>query len=73
MKVASTTSPASTRSPSLSTVRVPSLATCVIVSVSSSGTTTERSLLKKSPAPMVATRVRESVLQAPMRCGCALA
>ena len=70
MKVASTTSPASTGIDSLSTVTVPSAATCSMRSVSSASMTTDFSLERKSSLPMVATLVFESGDQAPMRCGC---
>ena len=73
MKVPSTTSPASTGIDSLSTVTVPSAATCSMRSVSSASMTTDCSLERKSSLPMVATLVFESADQAPMRCGCALA
>lgn len=72
MNVASTTSPARTGMPSLSTV-VPSGVVRRIVRESSDGRTTDFSFEKKSPAPIVATFVRDSGDQAPMRCGCALA
>ena len=73
MKVPSTTSPASTGIDSLSTVTVPSAATCSMRSVSSDSMTTDFSLERKSSLPIVATLVFESGDQAPMRCGCALA
>ena len=73
MKVPSTTSPASTGSDSLSTVTVPSAATCSMRSVSSASSTTDFSLEKKSSLPIVATLVFESGDQAPIRCGCFLA
>ncbi len=73
MKVASTTSPASTATSSLSTVSVPSVAVCTIERVSASSITTDFSLLRKSSWPIVATSVRDSGLQAPMRCGYFLA
>ena len=41
--------------------------------VSSASSTTDFSLEKKSSLPMVATLVFESLLQAPIRCGCVLA
>ncbi len=69
MTVASTTSPAWTFRPSLSTVVVPSAATWRIVRVSSAGSTTDCSLARKSSPPMVATLVRLSGLQAPIECG----
>ena len=49
MKVASMTSPARTWTPSLSTVTVPSSATCSMRSVSASAITTDCSLRRKSP------------------------
>ena len=39
-------------------------------SVSSASMTTDCSLWRKSPSPMVATLVRESAVQAPIECGC---
>ncbi len=73
MNVASTTSPASTFVSGLSTVTVPSAASCSMRRVSSASMTTDCSLERKSSLPMVATLVLESLLQAPIRCGCALA
>ena len=73
MKVPSMTSPASTGTDCFSTVSVPSTPMCLMVRVSSASMTTDSSLAKKSPAPIVATLVFESLLQAPIRCGCALA
>ncbi len=73
MKVASTTSPARTFTSSLSTVSVPSTPTCTIERVSSASTTTDFSLEKKSPSPIVATLVLDSELQAPIRWGYCLA
>ena len=68
--VPSTTSPARTSTPSLSTVVVPSAATCSIRSSPSASTTAEVSFERKSSAVMCATFVRESLLQAPIECGC---
>ena len=73
MNVPSTTSPASTLTPSLSTVSVPSAATCSMRQGVVGGSTTDFSLEKKSSLPMVATLVLESVLHAPIRCGCVFA
>ena len=70
MTVASTTSPARTSRPSLSTVVVPSVATWRMPRVSAAGITTDCSLLRKSSRPMVATRVRLSPLHAPIEWGC---
>ena len=72
MTVPSTTSPASTGMDSLRTVSVPSAATCTTVRVSSASRTTDFSLERKSSAPMVATLVRLSLLQAPIEWGWAL-
>ena len=72
MNVASTTSPASTATSSFSTV-VPSAVSSSIRRVSSWSTTTDFSLERKSSWPMVATLVLESLLHAPIRCGCAFA
>ncbi len=69
IRVASTTSPASTGTDSLRTVTVPSVPTCSMRSVSSASSTTDCSLCRKSPSSMVATLVRESADQAPMECG----
>ena len=70
MKVASTTSPALTGSDSRRTIGSPSLAgRNRICRVPASGTTTLRSLRRKSPAPIVATRVRDWGDQAPIECG----
>ncbi len=73
MTVESTTSPASTGTDGLSTVSVPSAATCTIERVSSASITTDCSLERKSSAPIVATEVLESLLHSPMRWGCFLA
>ena len=70
MTVASTISPASTGIASLSTVTVPSAASCSMRRVSSASITTDLSLDLKSCSPMVATLVRESWLQAPIEWGC---
>ena len=69
IRVASTTSPASTGTDSLRTVTVPSVPTCSMRRVSSASSTTDCSLCRKSPSSMVATLVRESADQAPMECG----
>jgi hypothetical protein len=55
--------------PSLSTVVVPSVATCWIVRRSLPARTTDCSLERKSSTPMVATLVLLSVLQAPIEWG----
>ena len=71
MKVASTTSPALTGSDSRRmTGSPPSAGRSRIWRVPASGTTTLRSLCRKSPDPIVATRVRDSGDQAPIECGC---
>ena len=71
MKVASSTSPACSASPSLSTVSVPSAAVCTMVAVVAAGSVTDRSLWRKSPADMVATCDFESPGQSfIMREGC---
>ncbi len=67
--VASTTSPSRTPRASLSTVVVPSVATWRMVRRSLPASTTDCSLERKSSAPMVATLVLLSVLQAPIECG----
>ena len=70
MKVASTTSPAVTGSDSRRTTgSPPSAGMRRICKVPAAGTTTLRSLCRKSPSSMVATRVRESGLHAPIECG----
>ena len=68
--VPSTTSPAMTGNASFSTVTVPSSATCWMAIEPSPSMTTDFSLERKSSAPMVATLVRESLLHAPIECGC---
>ena len=73
MTVASTTSPGSDSRPSRRTVTVPSTATWRMVSTSPPASTTDCSLWRKSPEVMVATRVRESGVQVPIRCGLACA
>ncbi len=70
MYVASTTSPARTGIDSFSTVTLPSLATSSTFSSSSAAKVTDRSLDRKSSAPMVATVVFESGAQAPILWGC---
>ena len=70
MKVASTTSPARTGIDSLSTVVVPSAATCSTRRVASAAITTDVSLWRKSSASIVATFVLLSALHAPIECGC---
>jgi hypothetical protein len=70
MNVLSTTSPASTGNASLSTVTVPSSATCWIAIVPSDSMTTDFSFERKSSASIVATLVRESLLHSPIECGC---
>ena len=67
---ASTISPASTGTRSLSTVTAPSAPTCSIRSSSSASTVTERSVERKSSAPIVTTWVRDSPDHAPIECGC---
>ena len=67
-KVLSMISPA-WRGSFFSTVTVPSAATCSMRASVAWAMVTDCSLWKKSPAPMVATWVRESDDQAPMRCG----
>ena len=70
MKVASTTSPAVTGSDSRRTTgAAPSAGRSRICSVPASGTMTLRSLCRKSPASIVATRVRDSGDQVPIECG----
>ena len=73
MTVASTTSPGNTSRPSRRTVTVPSPSTWRMVSTSPPASTTDCSLWWKSPEAMVATRVRESGSQTPIRCGLACA
>ena len=68
--VASTTSPASTGTAGLSTVTLPSAATCSTRRVSAASITTDCSPARKSSAPIVATLVFDSGDQAPMECGC---
>ncbi len=70
---ASTTSPARTGTDSRSTVVAPSAATCSMRRVPASAMTADFSVERKSFSPMVATFVFDSVVQAPMRCGCVLA
>lgn len=70
---ASTTSPARTGTDSRSTVVEPSSPTSSMRRVPSSATTADFSVDRKSSTPMVATLVLESAVQAPMRCGWALA
>ena len=71
MKVASTTSPALTGSDSRRmTGSPPSAGRSRICRVPASGTTTLRSLCRKSPDSIVATRVRDSGDQASIECGC---
>ena len=60
MTVASTTSPASTGSASLSTFRSPAVVSRTIVRVSSAASVTDFSLALKSWSPIVATVVFES-------------
>ena len=69
MAVASTTSPASTGTDSLSTVVEPSSPTSSIRSDPSLSITAEVSLERKSSAVMCATLVLESGDQAPIECG----
>jgi hypothetical protein len=66
---ASTTSPACTDSPSLSTVVEPSVPTSSMRSVSAAGMVTDSSLERKSPSPIVATWLRDSDDHAPIECG----
>jgi hypothetical protein len=73
MTAASTTSPARTGTDSRSTVVVPSSPASSMRSEPASEITTDFSVERKSSTPMVATFVFESALQAPMRCGWALA
>lgn len=73
MTAASTTSPFRTGTDSRSTVVVPSSPCSSMRSVPSSATTADFSVERKSSTPMVATFVFESAVQAPMRCGWALA
>lgn len=73
MTAASTTSPARTGTDSRSTVVVPSSPASSMRSEPASPITTDFSVERKSSTPMVATFVFESALQAPMRCGWALA
>ena len=70
---ASTTSPASTFRPGLSRVTAPSAATCSMRRTASAARVAERSVLRKSSTPMVATEVLDPPSQAPMRCGWVLA
>ncbi len=70
---ASTTSPARTGTDARRTVVAPSAATCSMRSVPASAITADFSVERKSSAPMVATFVFDSEVQAPMRCGWALA
>jgi hypothetical protein len=70
MTVPSTISPARTGKASLSVVVVPSASTSWIEIVVSSSMTTDFSFERKSSAPIVATFVLESLLQAPIECGC---
>lgn len=70
---ASTTSPASTGTDSRSTVVEPSSPASSMRSEPSSGITTDFSVERKSSVSMWATLVLESAVQAPMRCGFALA
>ncbi len=70
---ASTTSPLRTGTDSRSTVVVPSSPASSMRSEPSSAMTADFSVERKSSAPMVATFVFESAVQAPMRCGWALA
>ena len=64
----STISP-STTGTSLSTVTVPSSATCSIRSSSSASSVTDCSVERKSPSLIVATWVLESFDQSPIECG----
>ena len=63
------TSPASSGVDSLSTVTVPSSATCSIRTSSSAATVTDFSVERKSPSAIVATWVLESDDHSPMECG----
>ena len=62
-------SPSSAGSDSLSTVTVPSSATCSIRSSSSASRVSDCSVERKSPSPIVATCDLESFDQSPIECG----
>ena len=70
MTAASSTSPASTGVRSLSTVTLPSAATCSMRTAPSDATVTDCSVERKSPPDIVDTCDFESADHAPMRCGC---
>ena len=69
----STTSPACTLIPLLSTVAAPSAPTNSIRSSSAAGSVVESSVERKSPSLIVATCERLSFDHAPIECGCACA
>ena len=63
-------SPGSTFRPVLSSVTVPSAATCWMVSTSSPEETKDFSFERKSSWPIVATRVFDPCGNGLLRCGC---
>jgi len=67
---ASTISPACTGKPFLSTVAVPSAATCSMVRAVASPIVTDFSECRKSPSDIVATWLLLSGDHAPIECGC---
>ena len=70
MNVPSTISPSCTGTDALSTVSVPSLATCSMRRSSAASIVTDCSFERKSCWPIVTTWVLESADQAPIECGC---
>ena len=70
MTAASMTSPASSGVDCLSTVTLPSGATCSMRTSSSVATVVDFSVERKSPSLMVDTCVLESFDHAPIECGC---
>ena len=72
MTAASTISPASTGK-RFSSLVVPSAPTCSIRSVVAASTVTEVSECRKSPSLIVETWLVESLLHAPIECGCCCA
>ena len=70
MTAASRTSPARSAMPSLSTVTLPSAATCSIAPTPSAAAVTDCSVERKSPPDIVATCDLESGDHAPIECGC---
>jgi hypothetical protein len=70
MTAASMISPACTANGDLRTVVVPSAPTCSMRIWVAAGSVTDFSECRKSPSVMVATELLESLLHAPIECGC---